>query len=113
MSDFLYLFRNGNRPGSPEEMQKQMERWSAWMKDLQTKGHLKEPGHPLEPTGRVVRGNGKGITDGPYAEAKDVIGGYTLIQAKDLAQAVELSSGCPIFHVGGEVIVRPIMPFSM
>ena len=45
----------------------------------------------------VVKGSQKVVTDGPYAEAKDVVGGYSLIEAKDLAQAVEISKGCPIF----------------
>ena len=63
--------------------------------------------------GKVVKGNPKTITDGPYAEAKDLVGGYTLVQAKDLGQASELSFGCPIFDVGGLVEVRPIMKMNM
>ena len=53
------------------------------------------------------------MTDGPFAEAKDLVGGYTLVQANDLAQAAELTSGCPIFDVGGSVEVRPIMKMGM
>ena len=54
------------------------------------------------------------MTDGPFAEAKDVVGGYTLIEARDLDQAAELSKGCPIFEVdGGAVEVRPVMKMSM
>jgi len=67
----------------------------------------------LERTGKVVKGNQKSVHDGPYAEAKDVVGGYTLIEAKDLAQAVELSKGCPILEVGGSVEVRPIRILNM
>ena len=51
--------------------------------------------------------------DGPYAESKDVIGGYTLVQAKDIGEAATLASGCPIFDYGGFVEVRPIMQMSM
>jgi hypothetical protein len=102
------------QPGrSPEQMQQQMQRWIAWMKDLGQKGHLKDQGHPLERTGKVVTGKEKTVTDGPFAESKDVVGGYTLIEAKDLAQAVELSKGCPIFEVGGSVEVRPVMKMDM
>ena len=61
----------------------------------------------------VVKGSQKVVTDGPYAEAKDVVGGYSLIEAKDLAQAVEISKGCPILEVGGSVEVRPVMQMSM
>ena len=51
----------------------------------------------------VVKGNQKIVTDGPYAEAKDLVGGFSLIEASDLAHAVELSEGCPILEVGGSV----------
>src|SRR5262247_2588679 len=51
--------------------------------------------------------------DGPYAEAKDIVGGYTLIEARDLGQAVELSKGCPILEADGTVEVRPVMKISM
>ena len=113
MSEFLYLYRGGDRPGSPELMQKQMQRWVAWMKELGDKGHIKDPGHPLERTGKVVKGKPKNVTDGPYPEAKDVVGGYTLVEAKDIEHAVELSSGCPIFDIGGLVEVRPVMKMNM
>ena len=83
----------------------------AWFKQLGENGHIKDPGHPLEHTGKVVKGKHKAVTDGPYAEAKDVIGGFTVIEAKDLAQATELSKGCPILEVGGSVEVRPIQKF--
>ena len=114
MSEFLFVYRGGERPsGSPEQMQRQMQKWVAWMKELGDKGHMKDPGHPLEATGKVVKGSAKSITDGPYAEAKDLIGGYTLIEANDLGQAAELSRGCPILDVGGLVEVRPIMKMNM
>jgi hypothetical protein len=114
MSEFLYLYRGGERPsGSPEQMQRQMQTWMAWMKELGDKGHLKNPGHPLERTGKLIKGPQKTVTDGPFAETKDVIGGYTLVEAADLAQAVELTRGCPIFEAGGAVEVRPIVKMSL
>jgi hypothetical protein len=60
-----------------------------------------------------VKGEGKSVTNGPFAEAKDAVGGYTLIEARDLDQAVKLSMGCPIFEVDGEVEVPPVMKLSM
>ena len=111
MSEFLYVYRGGHRDGglnkqSPEEIQRIMEKWMTWMQGLAEKGHLKDRGHPLEPAGKLV--TSKTVTDGPYAE-KDLVGGYSLIEAKDLAQAAELSKGCPILERGGAVEVRPIM----
>jgi hypothetical protein len=93
---------------SPEQMQQRMQKWMNWMKDLGAKGHLKDQGNPLEDGGKVVKGKSKTVTDGPYAETKDVIGGYTLIEAKDINEAAELSKGCPIFDIDGVVEVRPI-----
>ncbi|MFO0552358.1 MAG: YciI family protein [Polyangiaceae bacterium] len=108
MSEFLYVFRGGERANSPEEMQAGMQKWIAWMKELGQKGHFKG-GEPLERGGAVVKGREKHVTDGPYAEAKDVVGGYLLVQARDLAEAVALSKGCPILEEDGTVEVRQIM----
>jgi len=93
--------------GSPEERQEHFRKWAAWFKELGEKGCLKEYGHPLEAGGKVVKGNSKTVNDGPYAEAKDVVGGYSVIEAKDLDEAAELARGCPILEVGGSVEVRP------
>jgi hypothetical protein len=113
MSEFLYLYRGGQTGRSPEQMQQTMQKWMAWMKELGEKGHLKNQGQPLERSGKLVKGQQKTVTDGPFAEAKDVIAGYTLVEARDLDQAVELSKGCPIFEFEGAVEVRPIMKMNM
>lgn len=108
MSDFVYLFRGGMSQGSAEEMQKNMQRWSIWMKELADKGHFKN-GEPLESSGRVLKGNNKVVTDGPYAESKDLVGGFMLVTAGNLDQATDIAKGCPIFDYGGTVEVRPTM----
>jgi hypothetical protein len=114
MSQFLYLYRMADAArqeamGTPERAQQSMQRWIAWMKELDREGHLKDRGQPLERTGKVVRGQQKTVTDGPYPEAKDIVGGFTLVEAQDIDQAVELSRGCPILEGGGSVEVRPVM----
>ena len=108
MSEFVFLYRGGETGRSPERMQQMMQKWMGWLKELGEKGHIKDQGQPLERTGKIVKGKQKTVTDGPFPEAKDVVGGYTLIEARDLAQAVELSKGCPIFETDGAVEVRPI-----
>ena len=114
MSEFVFLYRGGETGRSPERAQQMMQKWMTWMKELGAKGHIKDQGHPLERSGKLVQGKQKTVTDGPFAEAKDVVGGYTLIEARDLDQAAELSKGCPIFEVdGGAVEVRPVMKMSM
>lgn len=114
MSEFLYLYRGADRGGSPEQMQQRMQKWMAWMKELGAKGHIKDQGQPLERAGKLVKGKQKTVTDGPFAEAKDIVGGYTLVEARDLDQAVELAKGCPIFAADeGAVEVRPVMKMNM
>ncbi len=113
MSEYVFLYRGGENGKSPERAQQMMQKWMAWLKDLSQKGHIKDQGQPLERGGKLVKGSQKTVTDGPFAEAKDVVGGYTLIQARDLDQAVELSKGCPIFEVEGAVEVRPVMKMNM
>jgi hypothetical protein len=113
MSEFTFLFRGRATSGSPEEMQRHMEKWVAWFKKLGANGQIKDPGHPLARSGQTVTGKQKIITDGPYAEAKDLVGGYMLVEAKDLAHAVEISKGCPILEAGGAVEVRPIEQLTL
>jgi hypothetical protein len=109
MSEFLYIYRAGVPAQSPAEMQQNMQRWATWLKELGDTGHVKSPGHPLERTGgKLVSGKDKTVTDGPFAE-KDMVGGYSLIEAESLSQAVELAKGCPIFLTGGQVEVRSVM----
>ena len=114
MSEFVFLYRGGERGrSSPEQAQQMMQKWGAWLKGLGEKGHIRDQGQPLERAGKLVKGKQKTVTDGPFAEAKDLVGGYTLVEARDIDQAVELSKGCPIFEVDGAVEVRPVMKLGM
>ncbi|MBO9729894.1 MAG: transcription initiation protein [Chitinophaga sp.] len=108
MTEFAYFYRGYERPASPEEMQQKTAKWMAWLKDLSDKGYVKSLGEPLQAGGKVIRGAKKQVVDGPYAEAKDVVGGYSIILASDLEEAVKFSLGCPIFEDGGSVEVRAI-----
>lgn len=113
MAEFLYLYRGGQRGSSPEEGQQIMQKWMNWFKELGATGNLKDGGQPLEDGGKVVNSRNGAVTDGPYAETKDLVGGYTLIEADTLARAAELAKGCPILERGGVVEVRPIMKLDM
>lgn len=113
MTEFTFLFRGRDTSASPEQMQKHMEKWMVWFKELGAQGRLKDPGRPLEASGKVVSGTAKMIKDGPYAEAKDVVGGYVVIEANDLSEAAELARGCPILEAGGSVEIRPVQLMKM
>lgn len=110
MSRFAFLYRmTPAEVPSPREMQQRMEKWMAWMKSLEENGHLVNAGEPLTPEGAVVRKGGD--SDGPYAEAKDIVMGFTLVEAADLAEATKLAQGCPIIVAGGGLVeVRPVRP---
>ena len=107
MSNFMFLFRGGEAPASPEAMQAQMQKWMAWIEKLRTQGTY-VAGEPLERGGKVLRSPNKVITDGPFAEGKEVVGGYFIIRAESLNQAAETAKDCPIFESGGSVEVRAI-----
>jgi hypothetical protein len=111
MDQFVYLYRRtATPPASPQQMQDVLQRWQAWFKDLEKGGHLANLGQPLATSGGGVVKDKKGsFSDGPYAETKDIVVGYSLIAANDLGQAMKLAAGCPIFEQGGCVEVRPIM----
>ena len=113
MSDFVYFFRTseaGRRAaiGTPEQAQQSLQKWFTWIRDLESRGHLKERGQPIGPGGAVVRGPQRTVTDGPFVEAKDMVLGFIIVEARDLAQAIELSRGCPMLDGGGSVEVRPV-----
>lgn len=112
MSKFMLLFWNNeghSKSLSPERMQELMQAWMAWVEDLKQKGHLVQTGERLNANGKLVRGKSKTVTDGPYAEAKDTIGGYLILQAVDIEQAVQLAKNCPVLEGNGMVEVRPIV----
>jgi hypothetical protein len=115
MSRFVYLFRASmaerrDALGTPERAQQSMQAWLKWIRELEEKGHLKDPGQPLDPEGKVIRGKKKTVTDGPYVEAKDVVLGFIVVEARDMMHAVELSTGCPMLDGGGSVEIRPVPP---
>lgn len=111
MPDFILLLRGGEeslQDFSPQELQLHLNKYFAWIEALATAGHYKGS-QPLAPEGKVISGKGGAVVkDGPFAESKEAIGGYFLIQAKDLDQAVAIAKGCPCLEVGGMVEIRPI-----
>lgn len=113
MSEFVYLFRTTESDrqaamGDPEQAKRSMAVWMAWIRDLEVKGKLKERGKPLAPGGRLMRGRKRLVTDGPFAESKDIVLGFMIVEAKDLAEATELASGCPMLDGEGTVEIRPV-----
>jgi len=107
---FLLIFRNTDwhRGLSPEKMQQVSEHWMAWFKGLTDQGKVVD-GKPLECEGKIVSGNrGQMVTDGPFAESKEAIGGYFLLKVNSLDEAVAIAQQCPGLPHGIRVEVRPL-----
>ena len=105
---FLYLFRFAAgappTPSSPEEMQAQYAAWSAWRKKFEKEV---TPGEGIKAGGAVVKGGN--VTDGPYIEAKEVMGSYAFVAASSLAHATEIAKECPINQIpGASVEIREL-----
>jgi hypothetical protein len=109
MAKFLFVYRGtpeGSRKMSPEEMQQVMHKWSTWIGEAMKKGWMVDPGDALTDEGRVVRT--KVVSDGPFVEAKEIVGGYSIVEASSIDAASELAKGCPGLLYGGSVEVRAL-----
>jgi hypothetical protein len=115
MKEFLLVFRrdnvNSSVAPSPEEMQAMMKPWQDWMGSLAAQNKLVSSGNRLDSDGRVVKPDNI-VTNGPYVEIKEAIGGYIVVRANSIDEAAELSKGCPILKVGGNVEVRSLVPMD-
>ncbi len=109
MKDFMFLFRNSEEALSklsPEEQKKYYGRWGLWLKNF-VDMKIYEDGDRLSSTeAMTISGTGKTMTDGPYIESKEIIGGYVRIKAEDIHQAAEYAKECPLLSLGGTVEIR-------
>ena len=114
MNEFMMLFRHtpsAEYQPSPEELQKSVAEWQDWIGGIAAQGKFVST-NQLGFEGKTVMPTGV-TTDGPYAEVKEIIGGYIIVKAESLNDAVELADGCPILAFGGHVEVRNIMKIDM
>jgi hypothetical protein len=115
MEKFMFLFRGSDvyQPGgSPEAVQALKQKLIHWVVDLAEKG-IHVASEPLEPMGRQVSGIKKIMTDGPFGEGREIIGGCTIIQARDIDEAAEIAKGCPILASNANIEIRPIQNVPM
>jgi hypothetical protein len=98
---------------SPEEMMKVIERYSAWSRSLAEKGQMAGGEKLTDGKGRVLRPGGKEIlvTDGPYAETRETVGGFFIVTAPDLEAAEAIARTCPHLSYGGRIELREIEEF--
>lgn len=110
MPKFMFLQRGGcddRPPMTPEEMQSQMKSCMEWMQSGTSEGWLLDPGAPLQGGSAVVQPD-LTILDGPFAESKELVGGYTIVAAPDLAAACELAKRTIQMTGAGRIEVREL-----
>lgn len=113
MKEFMMIFIGGDYAKaqlSPDEVQSRMKKWYGWIDELKNQD-LYINGKPLTPEAKRVAGPDRVVTDGPFVETKELVGGYFLYKAKDMDHAISLTAGYPDFDLGGTVEVRPIMEY--
>ena len=113
MAEFMLLLYDdpaGWRDHSPQDMQKAIEKYIAWGNKARENGFYKASHKLVNDAGRVMRGKGgrPRVSDGPYSETKEVLGGYYLIEAASYEQAVERSRDHPHLEFGGTIEVRVV-----
>ena len=113
MKDFMFIFRGGLDPNTaaPKDMEENMQQWFAWVNDLREK-NVYTAGEALLPIGKTVRTQSL-VTDGPFAESKEIVGGFFVVKANSLEEAIEYAKACPDIPLGGTVEVREVMKFDM
>ena len=113
---FLLLFRNAGPDThahlSPAQRDEMTRRWNEWYDGLAAQGKVQH-GRPLGLGGRVVSGvDGARVVDGPFAETKEIVGGYFFLTVADLDEATEIARRCPGLPLGLSVEVRPVAEVS-
>jgi hypothetical protein len=107
---YMLIFRGNewHKGLSLEEMQRVSDQWMAWFKDLMESGKV-VAGNPLEPKGKIITGKGgRVITDGAFAESKEVVGGYFLLKVASMEEAIGIAQQCPGLPHGAKIEVRPV-----
>ncbi|MBC7868329.1 MAG: transcription initiation protein [Gloeobacteraceae cyanobacterium ES-bin-316] len=113
MEEFMMIFRMapmGDFQPTPEQMQEGIKHWQDWIGGIAAQGKFVST-NQLGFTGKTLKADGI-ITDGPYAEVKEIVGGYIIVKANGMDDAMDLAKGCPILFIGGHVEVRAIMQLN-
>jgi hypothetical protein len=110
MKEFIMFFRHEEPDAkpSPEQMKEVLKHWQQWIKSVAQTGNYSSTNRLLS-EGKTLKPNNV-ITDGPYMEAKEMIGGYLVVKASSLDEAIEMAKTCPNLVGGnGSVEVRAVM----
>lgn len=114
MKEFMMIFFGedyGDLGFSPEQIEERMGKWFAWSEKMKANG-IEAEGNALMAHGKHITGANATVTDGPFVEGKELVGGYYVFKAKDMDAAVEVAKDFPDFDLGSTVEVREVMVFE-
>lgn len=110
MKDFAFIFRQpgaNDRSLSEKEIEAIEHRWHDWIGGIAAQGKLSGNGARLTPEGKVLKEGGL-ITDGPFVEIREILGGLIIVKAENIEEATTLAHGCPAIDLGGSVEIRAV-----
>ena len=113
MTKYLFIYRNplalDTRQPSPEEMKAMFAQWDSWKSKFKT--NIVDIGDGLKPTGKVLKAGA--VTDGPHVESKEIVGGYSIVQAESYDKALAVARECPVTYMPGAYVeVREMAAFG-
>ncbi|HVX51970.1 MAG TPA: YciI family protein [Chitinophagaceae bacterium] len=110
MKEFALLFRQPPNTYSnllPQDLQALAKKWQDWITGIEAQERFVSHGARLDMKGKVLKAGGV-ITDGPFVEIREQLGGLIIVRAENLDDATTLAHGCPALDAGGSVEIRPL-----
>lgn len=110
MKEFALLFRQPSFDRSKmtqEQIEATAKKWADWSGGIAAQGKISTPGNKLVPQGKVLKAGGV-ITDGPFVEIREMLGGFVIVKVENEEEAITLAHGCPVLENGGSVEIRPV-----
>ncbi|MDR2497485.1 MAG: YciI family protein [Tannerellaceae bacterium] len=111
--EFILIFRFDGSvkfEPTPEQLQESAQQWQTWIGGIASQGKLVAT-NQLDFTGKTLHADAS-VSEGPYAEVKEIVGGYLIAKAENIDEALKLAQGCPVLFFGGKVEVRSFMCFN-
>lgn len=106
-NEFVFLFRQPASNQSPEKQEEIQKKWNDWIGGIAAQGKLAGNGLHLTPVGSVLKPGGV-VTDGPFVEIREILGGFIVVKADTMDDAITLAHGCPAIDEGGSVEIRTV-----
>ena len=114
MKEFMMIFIGPSYEElglSPEELQSRMQKWFQWGDKMKAQGILRG-GEALYPMGKRISGSKRIVSDGPFVESKELVGGYYTVAANTIEEVIEIAQDFPDYDLEGGVEIREIINFD-